>query len=269
MKIRGHIRIWVDGERACARLTADGREGPIIIQASAPLEDVRREVADALARRGHRVSDDDPGFRSVVHRVARKKAVARLKTLAPGAFVQGGLAAYVAGRQLVHRRRARRRLAQGGLPVGMKPIGPLPDHDEMTDQYNDETSGWRRRHRRRHLGRMGAAPALPPGTDARQVRSAGRLLKAAKRNRRARKRVFKIAALAASGNPNAQVAMQALKVADRAQKAQAKRSTTRQIPPGRAPLALPAVGPTPTARPLPERHGFFWAWHPHVLRSRS
>ena len=56
---------------------------------SAPLEDVRREMADALAKRGHRVSDNDPGFQSVVHRVARKKAVARLQTLAPGAFVQG------------------------------------------------------------------------------------------------------------------------------------------------------------------------------------
>jgi hypothetical protein len=266
MKIRGHIRIWVDGERACARLTADGREGPIIIQASAPLEDVRREVADALARRGHRVSDDDPGFQSVVHRVARKKAVARLQTLAPGAFVKGGLASHVAGRQLVHRRRARRRLAQGGLPVGMKPIGPLPDHDEMTERYEDETSGWRRRHRR--PGEMGAVPALPPGTDPQQVRSAGRLLKAAKRNRRARKRVFKIAALAASGNPNAQVAMQALKVANRAQKAQATRSTARQIAASHVPLALPAVVPAPTSTPAPERHGFFWAWHPHVLRSR-
>ena len=267
MKIRGHIRIWVDGERACARLTADGREGPIIIQASAPLEDVRREVAGALARRGHTVSDDDPGFQSVVHRVARKKAVDRLKTLAPGAFVQGGLAAHVAGRQLVHRRRARRRLAQGGLPVGMKPIGPLSRDDEMTNGYEDETSGWRRSHRR--PGEMGASTALPPGTDTPQVRSAARLLRAAKRNRRARKRVFKIAALAASGNPNAQVAMQALKVADRAQKAQAKRSTTRQIPASRAPLALPAAEPTPASTPLPERRGFFWAWHPYVLRSRS
>lgn len=126
MQIDGDIKIWTDGDKACARLYADGPEGPIIVQASAPLAPIRRRVERAFARRGVDVSGDDPGYKATVDRLARRKALRRLAVVAPDAFKRGGLASYVARRELVKRRRRRRARAAAGKPMGAKAIGPLP-----------------------------------------------------------------------------------------------------------------------------------------------
>ena len=126
MDIDGDIKVWTDGEKVCARLHADGPEGPIVVQASAPLGPIRRRVARALVRRGVTIAGDEPSFKATVARVARRKALKRLKAMAPAAFAKGGLATYVARRELQKRRRQRIALARKGRPVGVKAIGPVP-----------------------------------------------------------------------------------------------------------------------------------------------
>jgi len=125
MDIDGDIKVWTDGKKACARLQADGPEGPIVVQASAPLGPIRRRLLRALARRGVTVAGDEPSTRAMLERIARKKALSRLRKMAPAAFARGGLASFVAKRELLNRRRRRRGLARAGQPVGAKPIGPV------------------------------------------------------------------------------------------------------------------------------------------------
>src|SRR5882762_5634695 len=96
MHIEGDIRVWTDGDKACARLQADGPEGPIILHASAPLEPIRRGVARAFARRGNTVAGDDPAYVATVRRIARQRALRRLRRLAPAAFRRGALGPYLA-----------------------------------------------------------------------------------------------------------------------------------------------------------------------------
>ncbi len=125
MDIDGDIKVWTDGEKACARLQADGPEGPIVVQASAPLGPSRRRLMRAMARRGVTVSGDDPSIKATLERTARKKVMRRLRKMAPAAFARGGLASYVAKRELFKRRRQRKALARAGQPVGVKAIGPV------------------------------------------------------------------------------------------------------------------------------------------------
>lgn len=125
MRIEGDIKVWIDGDKACARLFADGPEGPIVVHASAPLKPIRREVARAMARKGVNVSGDDPSFVSQVKRLARRKAMRRLQRMAPAAFRNGGLGPYLARKELRKRRRRRRALARAGRPVGNKPIASV------------------------------------------------------------------------------------------------------------------------------------------------
>lgn len=125
MRIEGDIKVWTDGEKACARLFADGPEGPIIIQASAPLAPIRRKVARMFARRGVTVSGNDTAFKATVQQLGRRKALRRLQGMAPGAFRKGGLGPYLARQELRRRRRKREALDRAGRPVGAKPVGPL------------------------------------------------------------------------------------------------------------------------------------------------
>lgn len=124
MRIDGDIRVWTDRHKACARLYADGPEGPIIIQASAPLGPIKRMVARMFARRGVSVSGDDAAYKSTVSHLARKKALRRLRRLAPRAFKRGGLGPYLASQELARRKRLRFALDRTGQPVGPKALGP-------------------------------------------------------------------------------------------------------------------------------------------------
>lgn len=159
MRIEGDIKVWVDGRKACARLQANGPEGPIIIQASAPLGPIRRQVARMFARRGTSVSGDDAAFKGTVKHLARKRALRRLHRLAPRAFQKGALGPYLASRELERRKRMRFALEHNGMPIGPKALGPIPGHAHRRH---------RRRRRRWLQGPMTAAiarqRALPSAT---------------------------------------------------------------------------------------------------------
>lgn len=331
MKVKGDIRVWVDGERCCARLTADGRQGPIAIQACAPLAAVRRFVKRALAERGQEMSGAEPEFDALVGRVARRMAMGRLMRLAPAAFVPGGVGAAVATRELRRRRRARLR----AQPGPGKPVGPAREDDaccEESDQGTPErrddvehvrrlrrhhhhrhlrpdgVMGWRRRHRHpergpallgdeslgemgwrrhRHARRQALLGAGPPPAAMvlapPQVQAAAALLSAAQRHPAAARKVARIAVRAQGGDPKAQHAMRALRVAKRLRSKQTKRSVARLAtaqPP--APL-LPPPRPAPLLPPLPSHgygapaprppasrlHRLFWAWDPEHQKGRG
>lgn len=126
MHIEGDIKIWSDGHKVCARLRADGPEGPIVIQAAAPIGPVRRKMARILARQGVNVSGSEPAFSAKVQQAARRKALKRLQRMAPGAFRKGGLGPYLAQRELLKRKKRRRAVAKTKPPLGAKPVGRLP-----------------------------------------------------------------------------------------------------------------------------------------------
>jgi hypothetical protein len=126
MDIDGDIRVWTEGDKVCARLHANGPEGPIVVQASAPLAPIRRRLVRAFARRGVTISGSEPGYGATIESIARKKALKRLQYMAPAAFSKRGLASYIARSELMKRRRRRKALARAGQPVGAKPIGPVP-----------------------------------------------------------------------------------------------------------------------------------------------
>ncbi|MDX2023243.1 MAG: hypothetical protein SF187_23620 [Deltaproteobacteria bacterium] len=159
MHIQGDIKIWSDGHKVCARLEADGPEGPIVIQASAPIGPVRRKMARVFARQGVTVSGADPAFAAKVQQVARRKALKRLQRMAPGAFRKGGLGPYLAQQELLKRKKRRRALAGAGRPVGAKPVGPLPAKKTRPAPQN-----WRARMRATARGPAGGPRALLPAT---------------------------------------------------------------------------------------------------------
>ena len=150
MDIDGDIRVWTDGDKACASLRANGPEGPIVVQASAPLAPIRKRLVRALARRGVSISGTEPGYGATVESIARKKALKRLRKMAPSAFGKRGIASYVARRELAKRRRRRKALARAGQPVGAKAIGPIPPAAPAP----------KRQRRRRRLGRW-VKPLVP------------------------------------------------------------------------------------------------------------
>ena len=125
MRLDGDIKVWADGEKACARLTADGPEGPIVVHASAPLGPIRQQVERDFARRGVSVSGADPAYKAAVRRLGRTRALKRLKRMAPAAFQPGGLASHLARKKLAARKRLRGLLARAGRPIGAKPIAAL------------------------------------------------------------------------------------------------------------------------------------------------
>src|SRR5262245_33083527 len=124
MHIEGDIKVWTDGDKACARLHADGPESPIIIHASAPLAPIRDRVARMFERRGVDTSVETTAYKAMVEQIGRKKSLKRLQRMAPGAFGRGGLGPYLARQELRRRRRRRRALARAGRPVGAKAVGP-------------------------------------------------------------------------------------------------------------------------------------------------
>ena len=151
MDIDGDIKVWTDGDKVCARLHADSPEGPIVVQASAPLAPIRQRVVRALARRGVTISGDEPGYGATIESIARKKALKRLRLMAPRAFSKRGLASFIARGELMKRRRRRNALARAGQPVGAKAIGPVPSAGPQQRK---------RRRRWRGLGRL-ARPLIP------------------------------------------------------------------------------------------------------------
>ena len=164
MHIEGDIKIWSDGHKVCARLYADGPEGPIVIQASAPIGPVRRKLARILARQGVNISGTDPAFAAKVQQAARRKALKRLQRMAPGAFRKGGLGPHLAKQELLKRKKARRALAKSSRPVGAKPVGRLPSTKRGAPQ-----SSWRGRLRASAVRMIPAASprALLPVTPKR------------------------------------------------------------------------------------------------------
>lgn len=154
MHIQGDIKVWSDGRKVCARLEADGPEGPIVIQASAPIGPVKRKMARLFARQGVSVSGSDPAFAAKVQQVARRKALKRLQRMAPGAFRKGGLGPYLAKQELLRRKKHRRAMARAGRPVGAKPVGRLP-----AGKPGARPQSWQGRLRARALRAIpGAAP---------------------------------------------------------------------------------------------------------------
>ena len=275
MKFSGDIRVWVDDKRACARLTADGKEGPVVVQASAPLEMVRRHVKQALEARGHEISGEHPGFDALVNGVARSTALHRLERLAPALFVPGGVATYLALREMKRRRRARD-LARLQRDAAMKPIGPGEDDDDdlEDDEYEDgadddmtgEEVGWRRHGKRRVGARIGAAgtdAALAVASATPQGKAGLTLFRLARRNRRVARTVAK----AQGGDPRAKAQVQVM--TKRIQVAQARRAAPG-LPLRPAPLALLAQPPSrPATAATPARRGLFWPWDPELVRRRG
>lgn len=151
MDIDGDIRVWTEGDKVCARLHANGPEGPIVLQASAPLAPIRKRLVRALARRGVTISGTEPGYGATIESIARKKALKRLRLMAPSAFSKRGLASYIARSELMKRRRRRKALARAGQPVGAKAIGQVP------------AAGPPRQNRRRRSRRFGkwVRPLVP------------------------------------------------------------------------------------------------------------
>jgi hypothetical protein len=286
MKFNGDIKVWVDETCACAQLTAVGPDGPIVVRASAPLATVRKQVARALARRGHQVSGMEVGFTSLVRRIARRKALGRLMRLAPRALSPGGAAARFAARQVLSRVRRRRRSAP---PVPGPADEEDPGEGAAEDGGEPADGGDVEEEVGRAFGcmRMGAEAkaALKVTAQLPQVQAASRLLSAARSRPAALKKVFRIASLARAGSPKARTALKALKVASKLRKTGIQQALVRATPQGaaaamllkaakgaatkrRGVLALPALGPRPgpvlTIRP----RGIFWAWDPDVLRRR-
>jgi hypothetical protein len=286
MKFKGDIKVWVDEKRACARLIADGPEGPIVVQASAPLEMVQRRVKRALAARGHDISGDHPGFDALVNGVARSTALHRLEHLAPALFVPGGVATYLAVRELKRRRRARELARQREL--AMKRLGQAdePDDDDDRDDFDDDEDqdqdgeyvGWRRPRNRRpgpHVGapfglfsRAASATSAPQGraatslaTSAAAATPQGRagltLFRLARRNRK----VGRVVARAQNGDPHAQAQVRVM--TKRIAAAQASQAAAGL--PGRPSTVALLAQPTPAAK----RRGIFWPWDPDVLRRRG
>ncbi|MDX2087865.1 MAG: hypothetical protein SFX73_08445 [Kofleriaceae bacterium] len=172
MRIDGDIRVWTDGRKVCARLYADGPEGPIIVQAAAPLGPIKRTVARMFARRGVSVSGSDAAYKATVQHLARKKALRRLKRLAPRAFKRGGLAPYLATRELARRRRLRQALERTGQSVGPKALGPVP-----AGARGPRLARRARKHARFVRGRgLPGAPALAPVAAAAALTAPARAL---------------------------------------------------------------------------------------------
>jgi hypothetical protein len=126
MRIAGDIKVWTDGDKACARLQADGPEGPIIVHASAPLAPIRQMLARQYARRGENVSGDDTAFKATVGRIGRRRALQRLRRMVPAAFKRGALGPFLARQELQKRKLRRLALARAGRAVGAKRLGRVP-----------------------------------------------------------------------------------------------------------------------------------------------
>jgi hypothetical protein len=274
MKFSGDIKVWVDDKRACARLTADGKEGPVVVQASAPIEMVRRRVKQALEARGHEISGEQPGFDALVNGVARSTALHRLERLAPALFVPGGVATFLAIREMRRRRRARD-LARLQRDAAMKPIGPGDeDDDEFEDDEDDygddedmtgEEVGWRRRHKRRagaHVGAAGQDAALAVASATPQGRAGLTLFRLARRNRRVARTVAK----AQGGDPKAKAQV---RVMTRQIQAAQARGPAAGLPARSTPLALLTQPLSPVSAPTSARRGLFWPWDPELVRRRG
>jgi hypothetical protein len=227
MDIDGKIRIWNDQDRAFAELFIQGERGDINIRASAPLDDVRAGVARALGSMNVDVEGDPIGYDALVGRAGRRRALRYLAWAAPGAAT-----AAVATHELRRRRRRRLAAAQEGRPIGAKPID-----DEGFDR-EDAVEGV-------EVGsaaKAGTKAALTVAQTNPNVRAGMFLLKTAKRNPKAARRVRRIALRANQGDPRAQRAVRVLKVAKRVNAAQ----EAGLLPSGRG----ASLGPAPAAPPI-------------------
>jgi hypothetical protein len=273
MKVNGEIKVWVDDKRACARLTADGKEGPVVVQASAPLALVRRHVRRKLAARGHEISGDHPGFNALVNGVARSTALHRLEKLAPALFVPGGVATYLALREVRRRRRARD-LARQQRDAAMRAAGPededFDDDDDDGDDFEDDRGvfmGWRRPRNGRarrgaYVGAAGKDAALAVASATPQGRAGLTLFRLARRNRK----VANVVARAQNGDPRARAQVRVMQ--KKIEVAQTRKPPAG-LPAGRSPLALLAQQTPPAPAAAPSRRGVLWPWDPDLIRRRG
>lgn len=297
MKCNGDIRVWVDGQRACARLTAEGHDGPIVVQASAPLADVRRRVERRLQENGHAVSGDHPGFNALVNGVARSTALHRLEALAPALFVPGGVATFLAIRELKRRRRARELAKRRELEMKRIATDEARDFDEEFEDddrddedddgdrrsagpYGDTMVGWHRPRNAPTRASIGATQAqatnaaLTVAQMNPQVRAGVSLIRFARRNPRARRQMNVIASRAQAGDPRARAQMRVLAKAKRVDAAERQKKAppprrSRTVRGGRGGHSALAASPTAAAE---ESHGLrriFWPWDPELIRRRG
>lgn len=245
MAIDGDITVWVSNGYAFARLEAETKAGPIIVQATAPLAAIRQRL---LNEAGEFVEGE--GMAEVgeaeVHRAAKNAAVGNLRRLAPYAFIPaGGLATYYGVRALQRRRRRR----AGAMSP---PPGDSPDADDAVEgtEIGDAATN------------QAASLAVTVAKQDPRVRAGMFLLRRARKDPRARRRIRAINAHAAAGNPQAQRDRAALVRAQQVRQAVAVQQGRKDRGAARRLAALKVPGPPPLATELaPSRYrGFFAAW---------
>lgn len=260
MNVRGDIQVWIEGDKAHARIVANGPGGPIFLQASAPLAAVRAHVMRLVRARGVNVSGMGGSTDDLVGLFGRRMALRRLAKVAPVLFQPGGVAQHLAVQAMRKRRRGKRRRVLPAAPTqrALPEPEPEPEEEEAMEpmETDDEVEG---------IGYVGANLQAKPAS-TRKVKAGLVLLSAAKTNPTARRKVRSIVELATRGVPQAQAALQALKVADQIRKgdghkplkkAHARKAALAAVTPRKP------VGPAPETRPA-ARSKFFSSWQKGV-----
>ena len=245
MAIDGDITVWVSNGYAFARLEAETKAGPIIVQASAPLAAVRQRLMNEAGEFVEGEGLDQVG-EGEVHRVAKNAAVGNLRRLAPYAFIPaGGLATYYGVRAL----RARRRRG-GGAPRPPEQEGPDTEEAVEGVEIGDAATN------------QAASLAVTVAKQDPRVRAGMFLLRRARKDPRARRRIRAINAHAAAGNPQAQRDRAALVRAQRVRRAMALKQSKKDRGAARRLAAMKVPGPPTLATEVtPSRYrGFFAAW---------
>jgi hypothetical protein len=246
MAIDGDITVWVSNGYAFARLEAETKAGPIIVQASAPLAAVRQRLMNEAGEFVEGVGAEMVG-EAEVHRAAKSVAVGNLRRLAPYALLPPGALATYYGLRALKRRRQR-----PGAPP--RP----PERDTSDDQ--DGVEGI-------EIGASSAANqatslALSAATQDPKVRAGMFLLRRARKDPRARRKIRAIKAHAAAGNPRAQQDQAALARAQKVRQAMAADQRSKDSGAARRLAALKVPGPPMLASRMgPSRYrGLFAAW---------
>jgi hypothetical protein len=250
MATDGNITVWVSNGYAFARLESETKAGPIIVQASAPLAVIRQRLMDEQGDFVEGEGDHLVG-EAEVHRAAKNAAVGNLRRLAPYALVPaGGLATYYGVRAMRRRRHGR---------PGSPPPRELPEDENSIEgaEIGDAAA------------RQAGALALTVAKQDPKVRAGMFLLRRARKDPRARRKVKVIKARAAAGDPIAQRDQKTLVRAHRVEtalarqqrekdRAAARRLALLKVP--RPPLSL-ARATRPEGGMVTSRYrGFFAPW---------
>jgi hypothetical protein len=246
MAIDGHITVWVSNGFAFARMQADTKAGPIIVQASAPLAAVRRRLEGEAA---DFVEGDEPARvgEAAVHRAAKGAAVGNLRRLMPLALLPpGALATY--------------EIAKALRGSGQKRPAPAPRR-AAPDEDDDSVEGL-------EIGadapaKQAGAMALGVAQQDPKVRAGLFLLRRARKDPRARRQIRHIQAHAAAGNPQAKRDQAALLRAQKIRQGQALKQRDKDRGAARKLVQFKVPGPPPllASHKEPSRYrGFFAAW---------